>query len=339
MEGATDEAIGKMGFGVLRYSPNPVICAIDSVAKAASMEALGRSPRPCPIVANLEQAISLGAEVLVLGTAPPGGQIPEEWIAVLESAVESGLSIVNGLHDRLSTRFGSLQAGQWVWDVRMEPSGLGIGSAAAAQLRNLRCLMVGSDMAIGKMTAGLEIVREAQLQGIRAEFVATGQIGIVVTGRGIPLDAIRIDYASGAVEREVLRASEGADWVIVEGQGSLVHPGSSSNLPLLRGSCPTHLVLCHRAFQTHLFRLPHIKIPPLGDLIRLFEDLAEACGTFPRPSTIGIALNTSAIEDDVLASDACRAIEDEVGLPCVDPVRHGPQALIDRLKLASTTAL
>jgi hypothetical protein len=181
--------------------------------------------------------------------------------------------------------------------------------------------MIGVDMAVGKMTAGLEIHAAALRAGVRSAFVATGQIGITITGSGIPLDAVRVDYASGAVQQEVMRHAD-AELIVIEGQGSLVHPASTATLPLLRGSCPTELILCLRAGQTSLLTHPHIKIPPLGDLIRLYESLASVGGTFPTPRTIGVCVNTAA-----LAEDAARILVDELsaslGIPAVDPVRHG----------------
>jgi uncharacterized NAD-dependent epimerase/dehydratase family protein len=241
-----------------------------------------------------------------------------------------GLSIINGLHDLVGPRYPSLPDGQWVWDIRIEPDGLKPGTGAAAGLTNRRALLIGTDMAIGKMTAGLEIYRVARERGIDAEFVATGQIGITITGAGVPLDAVRVDFAAGAIEREILNR-QSAELVIVEGQGSLGHPGSTANLALIRGSMPTHLILCHRAGQNALTTMPHVPLAPLGDFIRLYEDLASCCGIFPRPTTIGVAMNTGHVRSDEEAAEACQEIESELGLPCVDPVRHGPGRLIDAL--------
>ncbi|MFI5385204.1 MAG: DUF1611 domain-containing protein [Fimbriimonadales bacterium] len=326
MEGAADKDIGKMGFGVLRYSPNPVCCVIDSEWAGRDIAESGRSPRSAPVVANIAEAMQKGAEVLVLGIAPPGGLIPPEWLAIMDEAIAGGLCLVNGLHDLLAPRYSKLKPGQWIWDVRVEPPGLGTASGLAGKLSNKRVLMLGTDMAIGKMTAGLELQRGLMDQGIKAEFVATGQIGITVTGAGIPLDAIRVDFAAGAVEREVLKYAD-AEVVIIEGQGSYIHPASTSPLPLTRGSCPTHLILCHRAGQTALKRHPEIAIPPLRAFIKLCEDVAEVCGTYPRPKTIGVALNTSHL-DESEALRSVKATEDEIGLPCTDPVRFGVQPLI-----------
>lgn len=329
MEGNLHADAGKMGFGVLRYSPNPVACVVDGFNAGHDVRDVIETPRSAPVVAGIDEARALGANVLVLGIAPPGGLIPMEWYPAIDRAVGLGMSVVNGLHDLLAPRYPHLSDGQFIWDIRIEPANLGNGTGAARFLTNRRALLIGTDMAIGKMTAGLEIHRLAMEREILSAFVATGQIGITITGSGVPLDAIRIDYASGSIEREVLKAKD-AEIVLVEGQGALVHPASSANLPLLRGTCPTHLILCHRAGQTHLRRDPSIAIPPLKDYIRLYEDLAEVCATFQRPSTVAVALNTAA-ETPADADDACRKLEDELGIPVADPVRHGPERLLDAL--------
>ena len=339
MEGAVLGVGGKMGIGVLCYSPNPIVCVVDSQTVGKDIGALSGVPRSAPIVGSISAAIELGAEVLILGIAPPGGLIPPDWFPVIDEAVAGGLSIVNGLHDLLGPRYPALNQGpgssQFIWDIRIEPKGLQPGTAKAAALSCKRVLLIGTDMNVGKMTAGLEIARVSREWGVNTEFVATGQIGITVTGAGVPLDAIRVDFASGSIEREVLAASDrGAELVVVEGQGALIHPGSTANLPLLRGSCPTHLILCHRAGQDHLTYLKDIKIPNLRQYIDLYESLATACGAFPRPTTVGVALNTFHVKQDQESQDACAEIEARLGIPCVDPIRHGPDRLVTALHQA-----
>lgn len=329
MEGAFEDNTGKMGLGLLRYSERDVVCLVDSRHAGEDIRTLTGIDRPVPIVATLAEAESLGANVLVLGIAPPGGLIPASWKPWLDEAVSRGFSLVNGLHDLLSPRYTALRLGQWIWDIRREPAGLQPGTGAARSLPNRRVLMIGTDMSVGKMTAGLELHKEARRRGINAAFVATGQIGITITGRGVPLDAVRLDYAVGAIEQEVMAASD-ADLVVIEGQGSLIHPGSSATLPLIRGSFPTHFILCHRAGMTSLPRVPWVQVPPLDQVSGLYEDLAAACGAFPRPSTVGIALNTAHL-DPAAAEDACRHLEDQLGLPVQDPVREGTDRLLAAL--------
>jgi uncharacterized NAD-dependent epimerase/dehydratase family protein len=327
MEETLGEPHGKMGYGVLRFSPNPVVCVIDSTQAGKNVCDIVSSPR----VATVTEAVEMGARALVLGIAPSGGLLPERWVVQLDEAVRAGLSIVNGLHDRLGERYAELKPDQWIWDIRREPPGLGIGKAQARLLENTRVVMVGTDMANGKMTAGLELCRVAGRRGMRAEFLATGQIGITICGKGVPLDAVKLDYACGAIERGVLDRKD-ADLIVVEGQGSLLHPGSSATLPLLRGTCPTHLILCHRAGQTTLRDFPWLKVPPLGEVAALYRAVASACGSFPDAAVAAISLNTGHLSDD----DAHEQIEQtrrETGLPVTDPVRYGADPLLDALHI------
>ena len=329
MEGALDNEYGKMGFGVMRYSSNPVVCVIDSgYAGKTVREAVGQ-PWDYPVVASIDEANELGAQVLVLGTAPSGGKFPDEWDEPISKALTLGMSLINGLHDDLNARFGHILTGskvdQVIWDVRKPAKNYRIAFARAAELQNKRVLMVGTDMAVGKMTAGLEIHKWLIEKGIKSDFLATGQIGITVTGKGIPLDAIKVDQACGAVEDMVLEASD-QEVVIIEGQGSLLHPGSTATLPLMRGSCATHLIMCHRAEMETLFDPTSIKIPPLKEFVKLNEDLASVCGSLTGAKCIGIALNTFGMNEEE-ARKKIIEIEIETGLPTTDVIRYGVEKL------------
>lgn len=185
--------------------------------------------------------------------------------------------------------------------------------------------MVGTDMAIGKMTAGLELTRSLQAMGRDAVFLATGQTGIAITGRGIPLDAIRVDHAGGAVERMVLEAAS-HEIVVVEGQGSLLHPGSTATLPLMRGSACTHMILCHRAGMETLDELDSVHIPPLRAVIALNEAVARAAGALTTAKVVAIALNTARMTQ-AEAEAALRSVEEDTSLPAADPVRQGAEKL------------
>tara|TARA_B110000444_G_scaffold261476_1_gene313977 strand:+ start:4351 stop:5388 length:1038 start_codon:yes stop_codon:yes gene_type:complete len=332
MEGHLFTENGKMGYGALRYLNNPIVAVIDS-------ENAGKNTKDClpinrnvPVVSDLDQAINNGAEVLLLGIANSGGIIPKSWFSIIDKAVINGLSIINGLHDELATKYkDSLTNNQWIWDVRIPQFVPKIATGKALEINNKRILCVGTDMASGKMTTSLELYNWTKEQKIKSSFIATGQIGITLTGKGIPLDAYKVDHACGAVEQMVLAESE-SDWVFIEGQGSLLHPGSSATLPLMRGSCPTHLILCHRADLNNL-RPPveHIKIPSLNDVIALNENLANACGTFLNVKVVGISLNTVKL-DPISAQKAIDFWELETNLPVTDVVRFGPEKIGNAIK-------
>ncbi|MEM1336222.1 MAG: DUF1611 domain-containing protein [Bacteroidota bacterium] len=327
MEGALDNDSGKMGFGLMRFSKHPIVGIIDSKhANQSVREAVGL-PYDIPVVSTVDQAIALHAEILVLGTAPSGGRFPAEWDIPISRALAKGLSLINGLHDDLNARFGHVLGTNMIWDVRKPKHSYPIATGKAATLGNTRILMIGTDMAAGKMTAGLELYAALQQEGHNVGFVPTGQIGITLMGNGIPLDAIKVDQAAGAVEQAVLEQADKAI-VIIEGQGSLAHPGSTATLPLIRGSQPTHFVLCHKAIHSHL-RDPvsHIPIPPLREFIALNEAVAKVCGSQTTARTIGVALNTVGM-DDATAAAKIQEVEQLTGLPVTDVVRFGTEELI-----------
>ena len=327
-DGSMGDLDAKMAEGVLRYIENPICCVVDSRSAGSRVRDVCAVPSDVPIVASIEEAIHLGAEVLVLGTAPSGGRIPPKWMDTLDKAVASGLSIVNGSHDRLGEHYPQTKGqDQWIWDIR-DTLGAAppIATGLAGTLDNKRLLVVGTDMAIGKMTVGLEIDRYLRKNNCSSIFLATGQIGVTISGHGIALDAFKVDHACGAVERMVMAAAD-HDVIVIEGQGSLLHPGSTATLPLMRGSCANKLIMCHKAgmdrIQEHRTA---VKVPPMSQFIALNEDLASVCGSLTKAQTIGIALNTRELsEADALAAIA--ELEAETGLPVQDVVRFGAEKL------------
>ena len=327
MEGYLHSDYGKMGLGVVRYLQNPIVGIIDTHHAGSNINQQHPIDRDIPIYEKLNQVIDKGAEILLLGIAPSGGKVPNNWLPLIELALVKGLSIINGLHDSLFQRFSHkiLNPNQWIWDVRIPQFIPEIASGQAAKLTNKRLLMIGTDMACGKMTAGLEIYRWAQQNRVDTGFVATGQIGIILMGSGIPLDALKVDHACGAVEQMVMNHQD-RSLIVIEGQGSLLHPASTATLPLMRGACPTHMVLCHRADKTTLRHPESIKIPPLKEFITLNESLASVAGTFGKPKVIGVALNTVKLKEKE-AQNQIQYLENELDIPVTDVVRFGAEKL------------
>ena len=328
MQGYLHSDFGKMGLGVLRYLTNPIVGVIDSEHAGSNINLEYDLDRDVPICATLNEVIEKGAEVLILGIAPSGGEIPQNWMPVIKLAILKGLSIVNGLHENLNYQFNKhtqKNLNQWIWDVRIPKSVSDVATAKANDLANKRVLMIGTDMAVGKMTTGLEIYHWAKQRKIGAGFIATGQIGITIMGKGVPLDALKVDHACGAIEQLVIDQKDN-DLLIIEGQGSLLHPGSTATLPLMRGSCPTHMILCHRADKTTLRNPESIQIPNLKEFIQLNEAMASVCGTYGHPKVIGIALNTAKLSLEE-ARESIRKVEKETGLPVTDVIRFGVEKI------------
>lgn len=333
LHGGTTSSRGKTGISLLRYSTIPIVAVIDQDNAGGNLKALTGIDRDIPIVASVAEALKYWPTVLSIGIAPSGGALPDEWRAELTEALGAGLSVVNGLHTRMAQEADlqeALQSGRWIWDVRQEPTGLTVGSGKARSLSCRRVLTVGTDMGVGKMSTSLEIHRAGLAQGLRSRFIATGQTGLMLGEDGVPLDAVRVDYAAGAIEKAVLRHGHDADLLHIEGQGSFMNPASTATLPLMRGSQPTHLVLVHRAGQTHIQSFPDFAIPPLSEVVRVYETIAAAGGTFAPAKVAGIALNTFHLPD----AEAHRAIaqtEDETGLPCADVIRYGATPILNAL--------
>lgn len=318
---------GKTGLAFLRYSQTDIVAIIDPETAGESSVKLTGIERHVPIVKNTQAALIYNPDALLIGIAPSGGQLSAELLAEIAIAVKEGISIVNGLHTPLNDNFPDLQPGQWIWDLRQEPTGLTIGTGKARSLTAQRILTVGTDMSIGKMSTSLELHRAALNQGIKAQFLATGQAGIAISGDGIALDAIRVDFAAGAVEKAVLELAADQELVIIEGQGSLLHPGSTATLPLIRGSQPTGLVLVHRAGATNLRDLTYVSLPPLTEVIQLYETVASAFGTFGQVKVQAIALNTQGL-DNSEAEAVIKSTTELTGLPCSDVVRYGGAKLL-----------
>lgn len=320
---------GKTGLALLRYSEAPIVAAIDRECAGKSLRELTGIKRDVPIVSSVAAALEYKPQVLVIGIAPKGGALPEDYWHELKGALLAGMSVVNGLHTPLANipeLKALLKPGQIIWDVRKEPPNLEVATGMAHTLSCRRVLTVGTDMSVGKMSTSLQLHWASRLRGWRSKFLATGQTGLMLEGDGIPLDAVRVDYAAGAVEQMVMRYGKNYDILQIEGQGSLLHPGSTATLPLIRGSQPTQMILVHRAGQTEV--LNGVLIPPLPNVVQLYETVATAGGAFAPVPVVGIALNTSHL-DESAAKLAIAQTEDETGLPCTDPVRYDAGKLLD----------
>src|SRR5438270_725833 len=247
----------KTATGVIRYGKDTVVAVIDSTKAGQDVvQALGASiGRGIPVVRDINEALKYQPDTLLIGIAPMGGALPTEWRWQLLAAIEAGLDIVSGLHffisDDKELRAAAEKRGVTIWDVRRPPDNNRVAQFIPHRPGSHTILMVGSDCAVGKMTVALEINREAQRRGLNSAFLATGQTGIMISGNGLPVDRIISDFVAGLVEEKVLEFTNQHDWVFVEGQGALNHPGYSPvTLGLIHGSMPDAMIFCHLAGAT-----------------------------------------------------------------------------------------
>ena len=325
----------KTANAVIRYHPSRVVAVFDrALVGQTAQQVLGFGGN-VPVIGSVSAGLALGVNAVLIGIAPQGGRLPDEWYGWLREALGAGCDIVSGLHTFLSDDPALMalagKHGRTITDARKAPANIPVASGLAKDVDALVVLTVGTDCNVGKMTAQLQLVSQLKARGVRTNFVATGQTGIMVEGWGTAVDAVVADFIAGATEQIVLRGAKDVDVVLVEGQGSINHPGYSGvTLGLLHGACPDVMILCHqptREFIGDYREASWVKIPPLSEYVRMYE----AVGGLVHPTkVIGIALNTFDL-DDAAAQSACEAAARETGLPATDPVRFDVKPLVDAI--------
>lgn len=322
-EGFLADVHGKTAHGVLRYRPEQVAVVVDSQHAGKRVSDVVPSLRSdASIVATVREALAYEPRSLLIGFATDGGAIPPGLLGPILEAIDAGLDVISGLHEVLADdpEIASRAASKGVAlvDVRVPPAKIPLFSGAAYRERRPIVLAVGSDCAVGKMTAMLEIERAARESGRKAEFIATGQTGILITGKGIAVDRVISDFITGAAEQLVLSADADADVLLVEGQGSIFHPAYAPvTFGLLYGSAPDAMLLCHRPGLRNVLGFAQ-PVPYLPTLVEMHERIVA----FVKPArVIGIVLDTSAL-DEAGARDAIAQAEEATGLPADDAVRN-----------------
>lgn len=317
----TDPLSAKTARGIAHWRPH---LALGQMRASPAAVSLGLEEM------SLLGAVERGARTLVIGVANAGGVMGARMVEDVLAALDAGLDVASGLHQRLSAnpRIAAAAAarGCRLWDVRQPPGDLAVGTGERRAGRRL--LTVGTDCAVGKMYTTLALERELHSRDVAAEFRATGQTGILIAGAGMPVDAVVADFISGSVER-LSPARDDGGWDLIEGQGSLFHPSYAGvSLGLLHGAQPDALVLCHEAGRTRVRHLTQHAMPELT--LCLERNLEAARLTNPDVVAVGVALNCSALDRDA-ARRACEAAEDALGLPCQDPVADGVGRIVDKL--------
>jgi uncharacterized NAD-dependent epimerase/dehydratase family protein len=323
----------KTANSVIRYLPDRTVGVLDRQQAGQTVSDVLGFGGAIPVVGSMREGLALGPTAVLIGIAPQGGRLPAAWREWLAEALDHGCDLWSGLHTFLADDPHLAERarvrGRKILDLRRPPADLPIASGLAKSVEPLVVLTVGTDCNVGKMTAQLQLIRRLNERGIRTRFVATGQTGIMIEGWGIAVDAVVADFIAGAAERLVLEGSANADVVLVEGQGSINHPGYSGvTLGLLHGACPDALILCHQTSRKYIgdYReAAWLRIPPLEQYVHWYESIASAV----HPTrVIGISLNTYDL-NDLDARRACAQAEEDTGLPATDPVRFDPSPLVN----------
>jgi len=279
---------------------------------------------------TIAEARAAGVQTMIVGAVNAGGVLPDHWVASIVEALDAGLDVATGLHSRLRDveviRAAAERSGRQLHDVRHTTQTFATGKGTKRS--GLRLLTVGTDCSVGKKYTALALERGMRAAGMDADFRATGQTGVFISGRGVAIDAVVADFISGAVEWLSPEADAG-HWDLIEGQGSLFHPSFAGvTLGLLHGAQPDAFVVCHEPTRTAMRGVAH-PLPSIQEVI----DLTVACGRLTNPAIrcVGIAINTQALDDET-ARATLDAAATQHGIPAVDPIRTGVQPIVDRIQ-------
>lgn len=281
---------------------------------------------------TVDEAVAVGAKTLVVGVAPDGGRLCRAWLPTILEALDKGLDVVAGLHERLDDipevdRLAKAR-GRTLYDVRRPDRDFHVGNGAKRP--GMRLLTVGTDCAVGKMYASLALEHEMRRRGMNVDFRATGQTGILIAGQGISVDAVVADFVSGAAE-SLSPANDSDHWDVIEGQGSLYHPSYAGvTLGLVHGSQPDVMVLCHEAGRSHIQNIEGYPIPALDSCMQLYTTVARI--TNPTASFIGVCVNTASLPKEQ-ATRYLQQTEKVTEVPCCDPVRDGVARIVDAIRV------
>jgi uncharacterized NAD-dependent epimerase/dehydratase family protein len=319
----------KTAVGVLRYGDQDVVAVLDRESAGTRVNDHVPDVQDAPVVASMDEAPD--CDRLIVGIAPIGGGFDDAWRPDVRTAIERGCDVVAGLHYFLDddAEFARLadEHGVELRDVRRPPDDLTVAEGVAGDVGADVVLTVGTDCSVGKMTVSMALVDAARERGVDAAVVPTGQTGIMVEGWGIAVDRVVADFTAGAVERMVLEAAEDHDLLVVEGQGSIVHPAYSGvTCGILHGAMADRLVLCHAAGREAINGYESVPLPPLSEYVGLYEDLAAPVND---AAVVAGALNTRDVDDDAAARTAVDDYAGAIDAPATDLVRFDAGAVLE----------
>lgn len=278
---------------------------------------------------TVRAAAAKGAKTMIVGVANAGGVLPAHWISTIVEALECGMDVASGLHQRLvdipEIATAAARLGRKLFDVRHSSEKFATGKGT--KRTGMRLLTVGTDCSVGKKYTALALEKGMRAKGFDADFRATGQTGVFISGRGVAIDAVVADFISGAVEWLSPDAAPN-HWDLIEGQGSLFHPSFAGvSLGLLHGAQADAFVVCHEPTRTTMRGVP-AQLPTIGDVIHMTIGLGRL--TNPAIRCVGIAINTEHLNEAEAKNEIARAHKAH-GLPATDPVRFGVAPIVDHM--------
>ncbi|MFC1562831.1 DUF1611 domain-containing protein [candidate division KSB1 bacterium] len=330
VEGMLSSTYGKTAHGAIRYIPEQVVAVIDSTVKGKTCEEVIGYGGDIPVVSSFKEGLKFKPDAFVIGIALVGGVLPKKFKKVILEAIKNKLDIINGLHTFLTEDKELMRHAKKhkveVIDLRKPPEIYHVASGKWEKIKSKVILTIGTDCAIGKKSTTIEIYRVLRRMGKKADFIATGQTGLLISGRGVAVDAVKSDFVAGLTELEVAKSAKRHDYILVEGQGALTHQGYSGvTMGLVHGAMPDAMILCHEMGKT----TDHVGNPILDFkfIIKLHEMMVNF---FKNSRVVGMNLITNRIPEREALKEM-RRLERKLRIPVDDAVRFGGEKLTNAI--------
>lgn len=333
--GYLDTISAKTAHGLIRGTERFNILGIidDKHSGRDAGEVLDGKRRDIPVYGSLSDFMTLSkdkARYCIVGVATKGGVIPDSLKSMLREALESGFSLVNGLHEYVSDipELSDLAArkGLEILDVR-KPKKIKDLHFWNGKIKEVKCpkvAVLGTDCAMGKRTTARFLVQAMRKAGYKAEMIYTGQTGWMQGAKyGFVFDSTLNDFISGEMEHAVVSCyhAEKPDIIFIEGQSSLRNPSGPAGAEWIVSADATAVVL-----QTH---------PPR----KQYKDMEYYPAYIPEPkdeialikmygaTTVALTLNTTKMAEEDARAYA-RAQQKELNIPVVLPLEDGVDSLV-----------
>ncbi|MEP6995584.1 MAG: DUF1611 domain-containing protein [Acidobacteriota bacterium] len=334
-DGLFATANAKTAHGLVRGTERYRILAVIDAPTAGrdAGDVLDGRRRDIPVFASIPGALAAlrqTPDFCVVGVATSGGRLTPGLRALLLEAIETGMSVVNGLHELLADDPGlsaaAARRGVAIRDVRgsVPRSALHFWSGEVLSVTAPRIAVLGTDCAVGKRTTARLLLQACRGAGIRAELIFTGQTGWMQGAPfGFVLDSIPNDFVSGELEHAIVSCWKQArpDLILLEGQSALRNPSGPCGSEFLLSGGAAGVILQHapgRAFYDGEEGLG-LKIPPIAEEVALIRAL--------NARVLAVTLNGEGLSTDALIAEQGR-LSVELGLPVVRPLEEGVAALL-----------
>lgn len=325
----------KTAHGLIRESNKfKIIGIVDAhCAGQDAGELLDGLHRDIPVLKDIHEALSLRPHYCIIGVATVGGVFPESMLGDVRTAISSGLSVVNGLHDHLSDRTDIRELaeakGVQLIDIRKpkQRKDLHFWSGAIFDLETPVVAVLGTDCALGKRTTTRFLLNACRDSGLNAQMIYTGQTGWLQGGDyGFIFDSTLNDFVAGELEHAILSCAseQNPDIIFLEGQSALRNPSGPCGSEFLVSGNARHAILVHAPKRKHYDHLESWgQIPSLESEIALVGMYGSR--------VLAVALNTEDCTEEEAVSFQ-EDYEEKLGIPVLLPLSEGCQRIVPVLK-------